>query len=288
MEIYRSETGRRTVQQWCGAELDRALPSGDRRQVRTSLGPTHLTTTGTGPQVVLLPGTNFGAATSLPLIARLAASFRVTTVDPPGQPGLSSGTRVKDDPVTRHRRWLGEVLDAVGPTPVLLIGESRGAAVALCAEPGPRVGGLALVVPAGLVAARLDAGILAASIPWLWRPTTARADRLLSTMDGGARVVDRRRLVEWLAMVPRYARSALAPAPLPHQVLTAWQDTPCRVIAGEHDRFYRPRRLTAPARRLLHAETTIVGGAGHLLTHTVPEAVVEVVAELHRSVDGTP
>nr|WP_255426337.1 alpha/beta hydrolase [Pseudonocardia sp. C8] len=235
-----------------------------------------------------MPGTNFGAATSLPLISRLAASFRVTAVDLPGQPGLSAGTRVPDDAVSRNRRWLGEVLDAVGHAPVLLVGESRGAAVALCAEPGRRIGGLALVVPAGLVGARLDAGILAASVPWLWRPTPARADRVLSTMDGGARVVDRRRLVEWLAMVPRHARSGLAPAPLPEHVLTAWRAAPCRVVAGEHDRFFPPERLAAPARERLRAPTVVVAGAGHLVTHTAPEAVAGVVTELHRFAGDAP
>lgn len=282
MEIYRSDAGQQIVQKWCRAELDRVLPSADRRVVTTSLGPTHLTTTGTGPKVLLLPGTNFGAATSLQLISELAASFRVTTVDLPGQPGLSSGIRVDDDLVTRHRRWIAEVLAAIGDVPALLVGESLGAAVALCAEPGPRIAGLALVVPAGLACARLEAGILAASVPWLLRPTPARAERLLSTMDGGARVADRDRLVEWMAMVPMHTRSSLAPSPLPNQVLAAWQDTPCRVVAGEHDRFFPPARLTVPARELLHAATTVVGGAGHLLTRTSPEVVVEVVADLQR------
>ncbi|MBP2367571.1 alpha/beta fold hydrolase [Pseudonocardia parietis] len=288
MDTYRSEPGQRILQQWCRAELDRALPSADRRVAATSLGPTHLVTVGTGPQVLLLPGTNFGAATSLPLISMLAASFRVTTVDLPGQPGLSAGTRVDDDVVSRHRRWLTEVLAAIGDAPVLIVGESLGAAVALCAEPGPSIGGLALVVPAGLVSARVDAGILAASVPWLLRSTPARAEHLLATMDGGARVADRDRLVEWMAMVPRHARSSLAPSPLPNQVLTGWRDTPCRVVAGEHDRFFPPERLTVPARNLLHAGTTVVAGAGHLLAHTAPEAVVEVVADLHRSADDTP
>lgn len=209
------------MRRWCRVEPDRALPSADRRVITTSLGPTHLITTGSGPQVLLLPGTNFGAATSVPLMVRLASTFRVTTVDLPGQPGLSCGVRIGDDLVYRHRRWLTEILGAV-QRPVVVIGESLGAAVALCAEPGPSISGLALVAPAGLVPARLDVGILAASVPWFMRSTPARAERLLAVMDGGAPVADHDRLVEWMAMVPQHTRSSLgsgaAAQPGPHRM----------------------------------------------------------------------
>lgn len=282
MDIYRSEAGRETVQAWCRSELDRRLPSAERRVVETSLGPTHLTTVGAGRPVLLLPGTNFGAATSIPLITALAPSFRVTAADLPGQPGLSSGLRVREDLVSRHRSWLAQVGTAVGAPSVLVLGESLGAAVALCAEPGPRIGGLLLVVPAGLVGTRVGGGTLVASLPWLLGPTAARADRLLSAMDGGARVVDRERLVEWMTLVPRHVHSSLAPAPLPNRALTPWRDTPCRVVAGQHDRFFPPGRLAGPARNLLHAGTTVVPGAGHLLTHTAPQAVAALAEDLHR------
>lgn len=285
MDIYRSETGRQILQRWCRDQLERTLPSADRQIVDTALGPTHLTTTGSGPRVVFLPGTNFGAATSTPLISAMASTFRVTAVDLPGQPGLSSGQRIRDDLVVRHREWLTQVCAAIGDSSVLLVGESLGAAVALCAESGSPIGGLVAVVPAGLVSARLDVGILMASVPWLLRPARARADRLLSMMDGGAAVHDREQLVEWMAMVPRHLRTSLAPAPLPNQVLTRWQNTPCRVVLGEHDRFFPAARLVPPAQRLLGAETAVVTGAGHLLTHTAPHAVAEVLTDLNRVID---
>ena len=288
MEIYRSASGRQVIQDWCTHELERVLPTADLRTVATPLGPTHLTTVGVGPNVVLLPGTNFGAATSTPLIAALAGAFRVTTVDLPGQPGLSCGTRLQDNLVAQHRRWLAHVLGEISGSgqPPLVIGESLGAAVALCAEPGPHIGGLILVVPAGLVGARVDVRTLAATLPWLLRPTRPRAGRLLATMASGAAILDANQLTEWMTLVPEHVRSSLAPAPLPNPVLSAWRNTPCQVVVGARDRIYGPHRLADPAQKLLHCSTTVVPYAGHLLTHTAPYAVAQVASKLSRLVGG--
>ncbi|MEV1293188.1 alpha/beta hydrolase [Pseudonocardia sp. NPDC049635] len=283
MDVYRSEAGRRALQDWCRRELDRALPGAQRRTLETCLGPTHLTTAGSGPGVVLLPGTNFGAATSIPLISALSRSFRVTAVDTPGQPGLSSGRRPVDDLITQHQHWFTQVLRGIGPDtgPLLLIGESLGAVAALCADPAPQIRGLLLVAPAGLIEARVDLVTLRATLPWLLRPTPRRAARLLATMAGGAPIADHDRLVEWMAMVPEHARSSLAPAPLPNVTISAWQHTPCRVVVGEHDRFFPPPRLAEVARTALHAGTRVVPDAGHLVAHTAPEVIVDVAAQLH-------
>ncbi|ALL79161.1 hypothetical protein AD006_26330 [Pseudonocardia sp. EC080610-09] len=282
VQIYRSEPGRRIVQDWCRGVLDRHLPAAERQVVGTSLGHTHLTTVGDGPRVLLLPGTNFGVAASVGLVTELAATHRVTVPDLPGQPGLSSGVRYRDDRVTRHRRWFAEVQAHLGTEPMVVVGESLGAAVALCAEPAPRITGMVLVAPAGLVTARVDPGVLTAALGWTLRRTERWSDRLLGTMDGGATVPERDRLIEWMTLVARHARTSLAPAPLPTPVLTGWGRTPFRVLAGAGDRFFPAHRLAVPARRMLGTETTVVAGAGHLLSHSASGAVVAAVADLHR------
>ncbi|WP_060577203.1 alpha/beta fold hydrolase [Pseudonocardia sp. EC080610-09] len=253
--------------------LDRHLPLADRRIVGTSLGPTHLTSVGEGPRVLLVPGTNFSAASSIGLVTALAGTHRVTVADLPGQPGLSSAERCGDDLVRRHRCWFAEVHAHLAEEPMIVVGESLGAAVVLCADPDPRIAGLVLVVPAGLVAARVDPGVLAAATGWTLRRTERWSDRLLHTMDGGATVPDRARLIEWMTLVARHARTSLAPVPLPASVLTRWRSTPCRVLAGPGDRFFPAGRLVVPARRMRDAETIRVDGTGHLLTHTAPRAV---------------
>ncbi|MFP5072621.1 alpha/beta fold hydrolase [Pseudonocardia nantongensis] len=274
VDIYRSDRGRTAIHAWCADELDGRLPSADRRVVDSPLGPTHLTTSGSGPQdLVLLPGTNMNAATSIPVIRALAGSVRVTVADLPGQPGLSAGERPQADLVDGYRAWLDHVLAAVGEGPVLLAGESRGAAVALCASPGPKVGGLLLAAPAGLVVARLTPGVLRASVPWLLRPTPARSARMLATMYGEGVVADHDQLVDWMALVARHVRSSLSPSPLPERVVAGWHTTPCQVLVGEHDRFFTPGRVRPAAAGLLQAATTTVPGGGHLLSHTSPDAV---------------
>jgi pimeloyl-ACP methyl ester carboxylesterase len=281
MDIYRSDRGRLTLQDWCRAELRRRMPSIECRVVGSPLGPTHLATAGSGgPRVVLLPGTNFGVATSIPLVGALATRCRVTVVDVPGQPGLSSGDRPDGDLVGRFGGWLDGILAEIGDGPVVVVGESRGAALALCATPGPSVGGLVLAAPAGLVTARVTPRVVGASLPWLLRPTPARASRLLSVLTGGARVDDHDRLVEWLTLVARHARSSLAPLPLPTPVLAGWRATPTRVVLGERDVFFPARKVVAPARRLLHADVGVVTGRGHALSHLAPDAIARAVRQV--------
>lgn len=275
MDIYRTDSGRTAVRAWCADQLERRLPSASRRIVDSPLGPTHLTSAGTGPQdLVLLPGTNMNAATSIPLVRALAGTCRVTVADLPGQPGLSAGRRPRVDLVEGYRSWVDHVVATVGGAgPVLLAGESRGAAVALCASPGPRVGGLLLAAPAGFVDARVSPAILRASLPWLLWPTPARSARMLSAMYGDAVVADHDRLVDWMTLVARHTRSSLSPSPLPDRVVLGWRGTPCRLLVGAHDRFFAPRRVRPAATGLLQATTTVVPGGGHLLSHTDPDAV---------------
>lgn len=281
MDIYRSEHGRQVLQDRCRAEIERRLPSARRRTIGSPLGATHLTDCGDrGPRVVLVPGTNFCAATSVPLVDALAGVCRVTVVDVPGQPGLSSGVRPVGDLVGRFRGWLDAVLAGVGDGPVVLVGESRGAALSLCASPGPRISGLVLAAPAGLVGARVTPAVAGASLPWLLRPTPARSARVLACLTGGARVPDHDLLADWLTLVARHARSSLAPAPLPTAVLTQWRDTPVSVVLGERDTFFPHRRMTVPARRLLDATTVVVPRGGHALSHTDPAAIVRAVAQI--------
>ena len=279
MDIYRSETGRAAVGAWCADELDRRLPSAHRRVVDSPLGPTHLTTSGAGRQdLVLLPGTNMNAATSVPVIRALAGRFRVTVPDLPGQPGLSTGERPRADLVGVYRDWLDHVLATVSEGPVLLVGESLGTAVALCATPHSQVAGLVLAGPAGLTDARISPGTLWASLPWLLRPTPARSARMLAAMYGDGVVADHDHLVEWMTLAARHTRSSLAPPPLPAPVITRWRAAPCRVLVGEHDRLFTPRRVQPPAAGLLHASTTIIPRGGHLLSHTNPHAVADAAA----------
>ena len=66
--IYRSEAGRDAIRAWCELRLEAAGTTG--RDLDTSLGTSRVTVVGSGPDVVLLPGTNFSTAISRDEVAR--------------------------------------------------------------------------------------------------------------------------------------------------------------------------------------------------------------------------
>lgn len=281
MYIYRSAAGRRDVAEWCERELESRLPAATRCTIDSPLGPTHLTTLGSGPfRVLFLPGTNMNAATSIPLIEALARHGRVTVADEPGQPGLSAGHRPDGDLVGCYERWVDHLVDSTDERPVVLVGESRGAAVALCASPVTAIGGLVLVSPAGLVAARVTPSVLRSALPWLLRPTPARSGRMLTTMYADTTAADHPRLTAWMTLVGRHVRTSLAPAPLPNAIFPGWRDVPGRVLVGQADRFFPPRSIEPAVTGLLGAETTAVDRGGHLLSHTRPDSIVDAVLSI--------
>jgi hypothetical protein len=87
--IYRSDTGRDAIRAWCELRLEAAGATS--RELDTTLGPTRVTTVGGGPDVVLLPGTNFSTATSLKLLVLVGREYRAIGVDCLGSPGSRRG-----------------------------------------------------------------------------------------------------------------------------------------------------------------------------------------------------
>lgn len=171
---------------------------------------------------VYLPGTNFNAATSTGLLGVLASRRRVVCADLPGQPGLSASGRLGDEPEV-WARWVAEVIEEcrrrVAEGRVVLMGHSRGAAVALAAAPGS-VDSLVQLSPAGLARVRVT----------------------------------------------------------PQDRLERWRGHRVRILAGERDVFFPPRRLEGPARRHLGERIQVVTGAGHLLVDQRPDAVTAAPA----------
>ncbi len=117
--LYRSAAGEQAIRAWCRERLDRWARPHERREQATALGSTHLLTSGSGePTVLLVPGTNLNAATSLDLVAALAEQRRVMTLDLPGQPGLSAADLPGKDRIPAYGRWLDEVLEPARRRPV--------------------------------------------------------------------------------------------------------------------------------------------------------------------------
>jgi pimeloyl-ACP methyl ester carboxylesterase len=205
----------------------------------TSLGGTHVVEAGAGDTVcVYLPGTNFNAAISLGIIEGLASRCQVICPDLPGQPGLSSSTRPRDEE-DGYAHWVDEVLTATRDRhprgELVLAGHSRGAAVALGATPSA-VDSSVLISPAGLAGPRTGPRLLRTTVPWMLRPRTERSRAL--------------------ALHRRQGRSV-------------------RVLVGEHDCSFPPARVDRAAREHLGAPVQVLAGRGHLAVEEDPEQLVD-------------
>lgn len=276
--IYRSEAGRDAIRAWCVLRLEAAGTTG--RDLDTSLGTSRVTMVGSGPDVVLLPGTNFSTATSLDLLALLGREHRAFGIDLPGQPGLSAGERPRDRDA--YGPWLCELIDALALERPTVVGHSLAARVALLAARGdPSIGSLVLVNPAGLIRLRVGPAALAATMYWLLRRDEASSAGLLRRMAGpGAHL--RADLATWTALVVRHVRTSLAPPPLPAAALAEVQ-CPVRLVAGRHDPFLPAQRLMNVVKRFDGpTAATVVEKAGHLVPEEAPQEVLRAVQAVAR------
>ncbi|WDG30716.1 alpha/beta hydrolase [Streptomyces sp. CA-278952] len=288
--VYRSEQARAEVRRWCVHRIDGSGLADARSEVVTSAGVTGVVTAGPEPRdgepsVVLLPGTNMNAALCLPVAEAIARERRVVVLDLPGQPGLSADRRPRAKRSSWYGKWLAEALARVAPGPVVVMGHSLGGAVALACD-APQIVGRVLLSSAGLVRLRVPAPLLAATVPWLLRPTVARSTALVRCMaapgqgrgQGQGQVADG--LGEWMDLVGRCCRTSLAPPPLPSGLLELRRSVPTLVATGEFDPFLPPCHLGPAVRRRLGAEFRVIEGAGHLLLDESPEAVLVAVREI--------
>ena len=245
--------------------------------------------TGTGPPVVLVPGSGGWRLTFEALAARLSTSHTVYAIDPPGQ----GATRVTDgsfgydvDAVTHA---IAALLDALGLAEVAVVGHSWGGGFAArLAQLHPdRVTRLALLAPAGL------------DVPDVWEFRLLRlpivgelALRLTSTASVRHMVrksfAHRARVPEHLiADAARALRSGPDAAGLRRDLLATersvtWAQTerdlrlvrcPTLIVWGERDRYFPARSIQRFTGHLPSADVQLVPGAGHSVHDDRPDEV---------------
>jgi pimeloyl-ACP methyl ester carboxylesterase len=136
-----------------------------------------------------------------------------------------------------------------------------------------------LLSSAGLVRLLVPPAVVAATVPWLARPTVPRTTRVLRRMVApGGQVPDE--LAEWMTLVAGCCHSSLAPAPLPPELLAERRSVPCVVATGRHDIFLPPRRVRPAAQRHLGATLHVLEGSGHLLLDESPDELVVLVTRV--------
>ena len=232
-------------------------------------------TLGDGPDVVLLPGTNFSTATSLKLLALVGREHRAIGVDLPGQPGLSAALRPDDR--DSYGVWLREVVRGLGLERPIVVGHSlSGRAALLTARGDTSIQGLVLVALAGLIRLRVGPALLATTIHWLVRHDEASSARLLRRMAGPGADLPAE-LAHWTSLVGRHVRTSLAPSPLPTAALAEVR-CPVWLVAGRHDPFLPVQRLTDALTRCGGpTAVVVVDTAGHLVPEEAPHEVVRAV-----------
>lgn len=270
------------------------LQLGPERSLRYAQG-------GSGPDLVAIHGaltTHHDWLTGP--AGELSAGHRVTLVDRPGHGG-SRRPRFAGTPRDQADQ-IAEGMDRLGIARALVLAHSFGGAVALALAErhGERVAGLVLVAPIAFPEARLLEHLMLAprAVPIAgpilsWLAQRSRVDRTMlefaqremfrpaavpahwretfpwaEVLDGDAMVFEGE---DAAAMLP------LSPAgtfDLPRIQL------PVRVLSGTSDRVVRPEQQgEALARLLPDAASTVIPGAGHMLHHSHPEAVLAAVAE---------
>jgi pimeloyl-ACP methyl ester carboxylesterase len=278
--VYKSANGRRQVRDWCASRIEAWEVAHRCWEVPTVAGITSVVSAGPDPvggepSVVLVPGTNMNAAVCLGMAKLLAARWHTVVLDVPGQPGLSADRRPRRRRTAWYGQWLAEALDRSVDGPALVVGHSLGGAIAL-ACPSAQITGRVLVSTAGLVRLAVTPPVLAATVPWMARPTAARTERLLRRMVApGAPVPDE--LTEWMTLVARCCRSSLAPMPLSSAVLAERSAATCRVVTGIHDVFLPPGRIGAASRLHLGVDPDVLDGVGHLVLDEQPASIVRLV-----------
>ena len=267
------------MRQWCSDVLTRADFPLTNASVHTSVGRVHLTSAGAGrPRIILVPGTGFNGAVTLPWLQQLSTRWPTTVVDLPGQPGLSDPHRPRRSRLAWYGQVLDEILATIDATDIVVVGSSLGAAVALSAE-SPRITARVLVSPAGFIRLSVDPKLALASAVWLLQPTAEHTRRMLRLFVApGAEPPEAE--VEWMTLMAACCRTTLAPPPLPAELLARRAEQPCVVGVGEHDRFLPPRRLVPAVRRTMNANVRVFSGVGHLITRNQLDNVVSLVTEV--------
>lgn len=238
----------------CDALYDRALAAWpqpcETRFIDTALGKAHVVISGDAnlPALLLIHGAGLNATLWARQIGAFSAHFRTYAIDLPGQTGRSAHVRMP----TRGSAmadWIADVLDGLDVEQTMVLGASLGGWVSLlfAAHYPERVRKLALLVPGGVVPAKIAGGLqMLAYAALSGRRGYERLFRAMAFKDLDADTLD----LLVTATQAQSLRTAIAPPKLPDDVLRR-VTMPTLILVGETDFFFPPDRVMARAKALL-------------------------------------
>ncbi len=272
----------RDLPTWSLPELSKRVVCGPHRW--------HVQITGTGPDLLLLPGAGASTHTWRELIPALAATHRVIAIDLPGQ-GFTQSPNASRSGLEETVEDLTALARAEGWSPAAMIGHSAGAAIALCLSHTLDVPKLVGINPAldnfdgvagwlfPILAKLLAANPFTANV-FTFGASPARARRLIegtgSTIGEDALAfytrltADRNHVNGALQMMAHWSLDDLLDA-LPQitaQVL---------FLTGENDKAVPPEVAGRAAERLANATVRTLPGLGHLAHEEDPARVLSEI-----------
>ena len=251
----------------------------------------HVQSFGQGPLILLLHGIGSATHSWADLAPLLARDYSVLSLDLPGH--AFTQAPASDRFTLRNLAGLvAELLASLEARPVLLVGHSAGAALALelatsglvrpCAVVGlnPLLG----TPPVPLWAA-LSHIARHAALPALATRVTSTRAWLRFTIRGSGSVWPERNVELYGRLVRRSGHIGAALA-----MLAAWDvrpllrelprlALPITLVAGDRDRWARYGDIAAAARLLPNAELVSLAGTGHVTHEEQPERVAQLILD---------
>jgi pimeloyl-ACP methyl ester carboxylesterase len=262
--IYRSEQGRRVVENFYRRLLVETPVPLRTRFAETGQGRTHLIEAGPedGDAVLLLHGSASNSAAWLGDIPVWSREFRVVAADLPGHPGLSEA-RALTMAGDAAADWLSGLLEVIGAETVRMVGVSLGGWAALvfaCRYPD-RVRALSLLSPGGLAPARGSFLWKALPLALLGDWGSDRVQRMVFHQVDVPEAV-----LRFGRLVSRHYRPVTEPVPVLSDAELGRLRMPVQFFGGSEDALMRSREAAERLTRLVpHAEVHLLEGEGHAI-----------------------
>lgn len=268
--IYKSEEGRRVMEEWYERFLGRLAARGtpaDEIRVETRHGDTNVLVAGPedAPPIVCFHGAMSSAAAALVHIPALLDHFRVYFPDTIGQPGRSDHRKLNWQG-EEHGWWAIDVIDGLGMDKVHTLGVSLGGYVSLrLASLAPdRVERAVLWAPGGLVKPAIAPmfGLIWDGLAYNISPSRKRLEKVLrrtfTDLDDD--------YVAFFADTLKHVHpDRRFPAILPDGALQDWTGEVLLVVNEHDDVFPADRIMRRAEREIPHVvDTVMMDGCAHM------------------------